>query len=368
MSGASTEKSGSDLNQSQIAASVATNDGRVNIENKDCGNDKGASVDNGAVDNDQLQDNNLKRRHSEAFDGNEASTNSGTDNSTSGDRLVKSGQLSIEEDSPVVASRGDSKDETEIVKQSEAFVEKDGDYVFDHTRIILRKGKDYFSAIVNQRERELERLDLSSLEKTPIPRESFCPEFKEGFTRAPESLSPGSSGDVYLKQPSLLPWDPTDTNPRQIAEVVLQEAEICETLKENPHPNVVRYLGCLVEDGRIVALVLAKYRMQLSDKLAESSPAERQMYYEGVERGVQHLHQLGLVHNDLNPSNIMLDGTNPVIIDFDSCRPKGEEIGAKAGTFGWDLEEAEYAVPENDLHSLDKLKEYILNGGEIDFD
>lgn len=29
----------------------------------------------------------------------------------------------------------------------------------------------------------------------------------------------------------------------------------------------------------------------------------------------------------------MMDGQTPVIIDFDSCRPKEEKLGEKAGTF-----------------------------------
>lgn len=28
---------------------------------------------------------------------------------------------------------------------------------------------------------------------------------------------------------------------------------------------------------------------------------------EGIENGIRHLHSLGPVHNDINPSNIMLD-------------------------------------------------------------
>jgi serine/threonine protein kinase len=38
------------------------------------------------------------------------------------------------------------------------------------------------------------------------------------------------------------------------------------------------------------------------------------------------MHDLGLVHSDLNPSNIM-DGNNPIIIDFDSCKPEGQKLG-----------------------------------------
>jgi len=44
-------------------------------------------------------------------------------------------------------------------------------------------------------------------------------------------------------------------------------------------------------------------------------------YLDGIEKGVRHLHLLGLVYNDINLANIIFekDGT-PVIIDFGSCR------------------------------------------------
>jgi len=40
----------------------------------------------------------------------------------------------------------------------------------------------------------------------------------------------------------------------------------------------------------------------------------------GIESGIRHLHSLGLVHNDINPRNIMMDHDKAVIIDFGSCR------------------------------------------------
>jgi serine/threonine protein kinase len=46
-----------------------------------------------------------------------------------------------------------------------------------------------------------------------------------------------------------------------------------------------------------------------------------------VKAGIRHLHCLGLVHNDINLTNIMFDkDDNPVIIDFDSCTPIGQTL------------------------------------------
>lgn len=45
---------------------------------------------------------------------------------------------------------------------------------------------------------------------------------------------------------------------------------------------------------------------------------------DGIERGIRHLHLLGLVHNDINPAKIMFEGDGaPIIIDFGSCRATG---------------------------------------------
>ena len=45
---------------------------------------------------------------------------------------------------------------------------------------------------------------------------------------------------------------------------------------------------------------------------------------------------LGLVHNDINLTNIMINNQgHPVIIDFDSCAPIRQDMDRrKGGTFG----------------------------------
>ena len=54
--------------------------------------------------------------------------------------------------------------------------------------------------------------------------------------------------------------------------------------------------------------------------------AGKAAYLTGVEEGIRHLRQLGLAHNNINPSNV------------DSTRPIGGKLGSKAGTFEWELE------------------------------
>jgi hypothetical protein len=53
------------------------------------------------------------------------------------------------------------------------------------------------------------------------------------------------------------------------------------------------------------------------------------------------------------------ENDNPVIIDFDSCKQEGEELG-KSGTPGWAIENAQRATHENDDYSFALIKEYLL--------
>jgi serine/threonine protein kinase len=124
------------------------------------------------------------------------------------------------------------------------------------------------------------------------------------------------------------------------------------------------------EGDELTAICLKKYTSQLNRAVqAErtgSRPGtllDRAAILDGISEGLRFLHEtLGLVHNDINPSNIMLDDAgNAVIIDFDSCLAIGQEIGnRKAGTFTWEMKPApKIATPENDMHGLKLISEFL---------
>lgn len=83
----------------------------------------------------------------------------------------------------------------------------------------------------------------------------------------------------------------------------------------------------------------------------------------GVEMGIRYLHSLGLIYNDINPSNIMIDeDTNKdtsIIIDFDSCRPVGESLEVVGRTFEWYDESVQLSLPSNDLNALYEIREWL---------
>jgi serine/threonine protein kinase len=75
------------------------------------------------------------------------------------------------------------------------------------------------------------------------------------------------------------------------------------------------------------------------------------------------MHRLGLVHNDLNPANIMMDHGKPAIIDFDSCKREGDKLD-KGGSPLWALDNPEWrSRRENDVYGLNKLRKALFRIG-----
>lgn len=136
--------------------------------------------------------------------------------------------------------------------------------------------------------------------------------------------------------------------------------------RQHPHPNIARYHGCVVENGRFRGICLQRYSATLKQRVErkhERKPAlsetEKRRLVQGVRDGVAHLHFLGLVHNALTPSNVMVEDDDAVIIDFDSCRRHGEPMGVKGLTPGWGAF-TEYAILESDVRNLDQMERYLL--------
>ena len=85
-------------------------------------------------------------------------------------------------------------------------------------------------------------------------------------------------------------------------------------------------------------------------------------FLEGVEKGLKHLHSLGLVHNDLNPNNIMFatkEDETPIIIDFGSCRPIGHSMENVGRTPEWHDPAVKTCVPSNDTDALNEIAEWL---------
>lgn len=83
---------------------------------------------------------------------------------------------------------------------------------------------------------------------------------------------------------------------------------------------------------------MRKYKHTLHDAVRSGAALDRNVILSGIAKGLQSLHgALGLVHNDINPENIMLDDKgHPEIIDFDSCRRLGKTYKRSKKNFGWE--------------------------------
>ncbi|KAL7932925.1 kinase-like domain-containing protein [Trichoderma chlorosporum] len=264
----------------------------------------------------------------------------------------------------------------EHCEKADIWVEKDGDSVYDHMKYILKSGKEheeeYFYAIVYERVGLDATPDPRELDTVPIPAEHIWPLFPSSLTRAPDPLPEG----CYVKRPSLLDYE-VDKSEHGTPELVLEEAEIYEILSKNPHPNIAKYLGCKVVDGKIRGLCLERYVMTLEARVETKTPFDKDLFLKGIKDGIRHLHSLGFTHNDINPYNVMMTADDqPVIIDFDSCKRTGQEL-VKCGTPNWGMKDARYATQQNDIYGFDRLEEYLdkhfgkrhseHEGGGVDF-
>lgn len=232
------------------------------------------------------------------------------------------------------------------------------DFKFCYTSILLQDGDNFYKARTPQRTTIITMVDTSMLEieAMPIPVDDYRPAFSDELTIAPNLMLE----DCWEKHPGLSSYD--SRAPTRLGELVLREARIGEILMGHPHPNVATYHGCILRGGRIRSLCFTRYHQNLVERIYHDTRTfSRQDCLQEIKRGIQHLHSLGIVHNDINPSNVMLtmDDT-AVIIDFNSCCKEGEE-GHMGSTFKWtdDSYNNNSAEFENDMCGLRKIREWL---------
>ncbi|KAK3377029.1 kinase-like domain-containing protein [Lasiosphaeria ovina] len=275
--------------------------------------------------------------------------------------------------SPRPQSSEEQQQPVDVLEMNEGYEKIAGTFQFTGTLIVYRTDSgDLHHAIPEGRYSSRSEVKIEDLRHNVlITVSAYSPLFPEGFTRAPDPLPQ----NCHVKKPRLNSYDRIQHGPRpdEIAETVLLEAEVRELLAQHPHPNVATYLGCQVSpDGRITGLCFETYQCTLMQRVNPGSLMKRRPrshrqrgedysgLLAGVESGIKHLHALGLVHNDTNPSNIMLDGSgNAVIIDFGPCRRVGESLEGVGRTYEWYDEKIETALPQNDLDALEEIRIWL---------
>jgi serine/threonine protein kinase len=262
-----------------------------------------------------------------------------------------------------------------IIKFTESFKKADGKYKFTHLNLILRKDNQLYFAKGLHRQPELclpELYDMQLLQK-----EDRGPKVQSDWL----VLSSDYKHDYYVKTPDLWSYAKHISLEQQI----LREVEVCEKLRYHPHPNIAFYGGCHSINGRVTGICYKRYTSTLQQKLNPGSLCKSDFLHnrehvddisksclDGVLAGIKHLHSLGLIHNDITPSNIMFDtdGT-PVIIDFDSCRKVGvalnDTICGTKRTYGWHDPEIGIATERNDLDAFAELRTWLVGVSKDEF-
>ncbi|EPE04313.1 serine threonine-protein kinase [Ophiostoma piceae UAMH 11346] len=207
----------------------------------------------------------------------------------------------------------------------------------------------------------------------PVPDEDVYPQWttdenegNEGndLTRARETDTPPSA--VYIKRPMLAQYAVFKKHNvlPLIPNALLEEAQTMEFLTQHPHPHIVRYHGCRVRRGRIVGLVLDRYPHTLTAYLQDKvGTVDKEPFMDALQSALHHLHALGWAHNDLNPSNILVDPRGlPVLIDFGSAQPVGNKLGTSRGTDGWidsGMQDYHTSETKHDAFAIDKLRSWL---------
>ncbi|KAF1347203.1 hypothetical protein EJ07DRAFT_143746 [Lizonia empirigonia] len=246
----------------------------------------------------------------------------------------------------------------DVISANERFsLNVDGTITFSHTQVIYRLEGRYYSA--KSRHRKYAAGPLEDV--CVIPVEAFQP------VAPPRSTVISGDHSTYLKSPNLSGFDGSDSLARQ----VLQELRACEIIRDSPHVNLVTFYGCSLAAGRVAGLYFRRYPGDLMTfvnpnhlnksmliESVERQPARNQAagFLTGIENGVHYLHKLKLIHNDLNPANILITEDNtPIVCDFDSSSYPGADISHTKRTHGWHDPTVRVAQESNDLDALFEL-------------
>lgn len=150
-----------------------------------------------------------------------------------------------------------------------------------------------------------------------------------------------------------------------------------QTLELLQHPNIVRFYGLEESDG--LAYILMDYiegltlRREISLNKKTLRPARMLQILQPVGSALHYAHQLGMVHCDIKPVNILIQRSGMVYLtDFGIARVKGTRTEAPAisGTLAYMAPEqfaGEDPTPLSDQYALGIVLYEMITGGERPF-
>lgn len=137
-------------------------------------------------------------------------------------------------------------------------------------------------------------------------------------------LSRGSAGQAFAINGNVVSKCPTlFINPAQAQkeemdesiEKIEREKTIYEVLMQHPHPNIMHGIICVPE-----GFFMQRYNETLEARLElPSLPIVQERWIRQLGSAIAWLEELGYIHGDLRPANILLDHAENVKVgDFDA--------------------------------------------------
>jgi serine/threonine protein kinase len=260
----------------------------------------------------------------------------------------------------------------EIVNSAECFEDFGDECKFSYLQLIIRENGLLYSAKCLCRQPNVAELTLSKLDDVKLLHTK-----DRGHKVKPTWTILEGPHDYYIKTPNLWAYHDSD-----LEQNILHEIEVCEFLKLHPHSNIAFYGGCKSTNGRVSGISFERYALTLLERVNPDhlgkpgflSSGRRFVddstkgCLDGILAGIYHLHSLGIIHNDITPSNVMFkeDGT-PVIIDFGSCQRAGESLVGIGRTFGWHDPLIRTASENNDLDAFTELQTWLIRSSPDKF-
>ena len=188
-------------------------------------------------------------------------------------------------------------------------------------------------------------------------------------------LGEGAHGSVWLanqlrldREVALKILDPVVARNADTARRFEREGRAAASLD---HPNIVPVYEAGEDDGLVYLVMRLVDGPTLQDRLAEigqTDPAAAATFLSQIGDALDHAHHRGLIHRDVKPSNILIEGDSVWLADF-GIAASVREIGAyTTGALGT----AEYMAPEQasaadvdhraDLYSLGCVAFEMLEG------
>ncbi len=165
-----------------------------------------------------------------------------------------------------------------------------------------------------------------------------------GRYRVLEQVATGRTGIVFRAWDDMLGRQvavkmlPIETTDDETRERFAREARATGTVQ---NPNVVTLYDVGVQDGQPFIVMEFIEGQTLAEMIREGVPltADRKLAcIEGICAGLGVAHQAGIIHRDINPSNIMIDaGGVPRILDFGLARLRNSSLtrSASIGTMSY---------------------------------